>query len=347
MAAREAKDRFGGISQLLAEPSAIGGSGVGVGGIEDFRDEYSTLITYEIRRQSSARAIRQGHAMTVIGTNSVYASVMGYPVTDGGFFTKDAYRSGAREAVLNELAASALFGGGRLYGSPFYLNGELWTVVGVVADDGGSENIYVPATSEFIGGGSNASGQEARAGSLMVLLKGYGAAEAAAVINNLKDLGVTENAYTFKRLGKAVASLDEMADAALRFALALLLFAFGWRSALAAYGIVSDAYAASVDTGLRSPDSHGKARVFKAALYIILMFACAAAFLALSRRIVETCVTWREIPLVFLNATPQGDFYGRLDSLGSIQAKILGLFAASVTASLAAQITAAFVFRER
>jgi len=348
MAANEAGGMFGGKSQLLAEPSAVGINGTGIGYIEDFLDEYSTLVTYEIRRQSSARAVRQGHNMTVIGTNSVYAAVMGYPITDGGFFTGDAYRSGAREAVLNELAAAALFGGGRLYGSPIYINGELWTVVGVMIDDGDAENIYVPATSELMNSAAGASGQGAAAGSLMVLLKGYGAAEAATAVNNLKNLGVTENSYTFKRLGKAAASLGEMADVALRFALALLLFAFGWRSALAAYRIIGDAYAASVDTGVHAPDSRGKARVLRAAVHIVLLIACAAAFLALARRIVEICVTWQEIPPVFLNAPPpQGDFYGRLEALGEIQAKILGLFTASIITSAAAQIAAAFAFRER
>ena len=340
---RGAQGRFGANAQLLAEPAATGG-GVTIRDIESFRDEDPTLITYEVRRKSQASAIRQSKYVNVVGTNSVYASVMGYPIIDGGFFTQAAYDAGAREAVLNELAAAALFGGGRVSGGSVHVNGDLWTVVGVIVDDGDADIIYVPATSDLISGDAGAaqSGQQVSADSLMVLLKNYGAGATAMATSTLRDLGVSENMYSFVRLGKAIGAIGEMADVARRFTLTALLCLFVWFSARAAYGIIR----AKIDEAGHSeiaPQRRGG--YAKAVAHIIFGLICLAGALYFARQIVELCVTWQEIPLVFMTSpSKQGAFYGRLDAVSAVQARALGLFAASAAVSLAAQIAAALVF---
>ena len=222
---RSASNASGRNSQLFAKPLTQDATGADIWVIEDFNDENPTLVTYEIRRQASAYAVRESHRMNVVGTNSAYAAVMGYPVIDGGFFTKDAFLIGAKEAVLNERAAFTLFGGRRLSGSSFSLNDEIWTVVGIVLDeDAENDNIYVPASSELV----LAGGASISASSLMVLQSGYSGAEASITSAKLKDLGAGETSHSFKNLGKTVAAFDEMAAVATRFALTLLLCLFAW-----------------------------------------------------------------------------------------------------------------------
>jgi hypothetical protein len=79
----------------------------------------------------------------------------------------------------------------------------------------------------------------------MVLLSGEGGANAPIIINSLKDLGVSEGAYTFRRLGKAAGSIGEMASVAMLFALVMVVCMFAWRAAGGAYRTVNAAYAQS------------------------------------------------------------------------------------------------------
>ena len=332
--------RFGNYSQLYAEPLAKDAAGVDIWEIEKYRTEKNAFVTYEIRKQASANAVNQSHRMNAVGTNSVYTDVMGFPAVDGGFFTKDAFQLGLHEAVLNERAASTLFGGTRLSGCTFLLNNEVWTVVGVILDDDeANDNIYVPASSALITGGEASTS----AGTFMVRQRGVGAAYANAAIASLKELGASESSYAFKSLGKAVAAFGEMNAAALRFALVLLLSLFAWRNGRFAFRTFRSAYA----------DSSGSARVVvkkradsvKAYINVLLCAACVAGALFFTQEIVELIVTWQEIPVLF-NAIPpsQTEFIGRLTALGSSQATVTGLFAASLAASAAVFASSAYVF---
>ena len=335
---QSAAGAFGRKSQLLASPQSRDWAGIDILEIENYITESSTLVTYEIRRQASAFAIRQSHRMNIIGTNSAYAGVMGYAVADGGFFSKTAYDAGSREAVLNERAASTLFGGGRLSGSEFTLNDEIWQIVGVVLDgDSDNDNIYVPATSALIGSGG--SGSVATAATFMALQDGYSSADASITAGRLLELGISEGSHSFKSLGKAAATFSEAAAVAQYFALMLLLCLFGWRSARSAFRTIMRARAES--------ESHvpGVAYVkrggyLRAAANAIFFIACAAAALILARQIVGICITWQEIPLLFFtDVTPQDAFYGRIHDLGARQTTALCLFAASIIASITAVIS--------
>jgi len=324
-AAAAAAGRFGGGRALLAEPAAHGGAGISLQSIEDFREEAKILATYEIRAKAPANAVNKTHSMTVIGTNAVYGSVLGYPAIDGGFFTEAAFKSGAREAVLNRRAAASLFGGGNIAGSVFRLNGDIWTVAGVIIDDDAENaNIYVPATSSVISGsdaGSAGLSAQSANGGLMILMGGPAAAGMPMTIALIKELGISESSYTFKNLGKAVDSFKEMAAAAPRFAMMLLLGWVAWRSARSAYRIFRR-------------EEKKNADAIKAVVMAAIALAGIAGSLYLIRQIVEVCVAWQEIPLLFLSGAAQsGSFSGRLAALAGDQLKVMCLFAASLAAS--------------
>jgi hypothetical protein len=241
-AARTGTARLGRGALLLAEPKGAGAPGVGISAIEDLRYDSGLLVAYEVRKPGTVQALNRSCAVTLIGTNSVYADVLGRPVTDGGFFTKAAYDAGSRVAVLNGEAAFEIFGGGHVAGTTFRIGGELWTVVGVISDgDAEGANVYVPASAELIaGGGSDGSeiggdGADAAPLALMALMNGNDGGSAGAAAAALKDIGVADTGYDLKRLGKAIAALSEMWGVAWRFALCLLLGAFAWLAARAVY----------------------------------------------------------------------------------------------------------------
>ena len=354
VAGRHAADASGHYYQLLAKPLSRDSASVDIWAVEDFYGDSSTLVTYEIRRQASAYAIRETHRMNVVGTNGAYANVMGYSIIDGGFFTKDAFLIGAREAVLNERAAATLFGGRRIAGNSFFLNDEPWTVVGIVSDeDVDNDNIYVPASSEIILAGA----ATVSAGALTALQDGYGGADASMTINKLKDLGVSENSYSFKNLGKIIASFGEMPSVALRFAFILLLCLFAWRFGRYAFRVykssraenerkdLNDVQISIADAGV--DERKRRASYVKAIVNILLFCVCTAAALVLARQIVEICITWQEIPLLlFETAASQDEFYGKLRALGERQSVVLYLFAASVIFSFASQASAVYLFKD-
>ena len=344
---RTALAGFGRNPLPLAEPRNADGQGVGIWSVEDFRNEAQIPVTYEIRKQVSVNAVRLSRRMTVVGTNSVYADIMGYPVLNGGFFTQAAFKTGSREVVLNELAAAALFGGGALAGVTLRINDELWTVAGVIRDEGEAEVIYAPASSYLFdgnaatgGAGGATDGQGAAAGALMILASGHGRADAVLAINRLGDLGVSVSAYSFKTLGKAALSLAEMPESALRFALLAILGLFAWGAAAYAYRNISAAAIRS--NAYVNAEGGVRFGALKSILSILFALACAAAAFFLIRDIVEICITWQEIPLVFnAGSFTSGDFSGRIAALGDSQAVITGLFAASVAATAASFIAAA------
>ena len=340
--ARGAQGGFGPNALLVAGLKSQTGNGVKINSIKDFTEDNQMLATYEIRRQSGAAAARETSGAAVIGTNAAYAGVMGYPFANGGFFTDSAYDAGAREAVLNQLSAEALFGGVNITGSAFRIDGELWSVAGVMIDDGDAENIYVPATSYLIS--DAVSGQNVSAGALAVLMNTYGAAETAGVKSKLKDLGVGEDAYELLNIGKAAGALNEMSDVAVRFALALSLFLFAWFSARSAYRSFRAAEEPlNRPDALQNPDEsplpggNKRGLFLKTALFALLFLSFSGAALALAKGIAETCITWQEMPLVFRTA-PSGftGFNGRMTALGNYQLTSFILFVSSAAVSAAA-----------
>jgi hypothetical protein len=170
------------------------------------RDEF--LVTYEIRRRLTVRTAYAECPVTLIGTNSLYPALTGYPMLNGGFFTDSAEREKNKEAVLNSAAALLLFGPGNAAGRTLTIEGAPWLVTGVMEDgDADNARVYIPA---------RISGDGPRA--LLVLLNAAAGFDAAHVKNTFKPLGIHETSYHFYDLSRALRVYGE------RFALALRVF---------------------------------------------------------------------------------------------------------------------------
>ena len=303
---------------LLAAPSGFGAQGLDPERVALFcKEEF--LVTYELRRSKTARAAQSSHAVAMIGTNSHYRDILGYPVLDGGFFTEAAQTAGYRHAVLNETAAFALFGGVAVSGGNFKLDGETWTVAGVIDDlDGSSANIYVP--SGFIGG---------RPDSLMTLLDGNVTETYAK--NALKTLGIRETNYDFINFASSAAAFWER-------------FAVGWKAALC-FALILLGRIAIAKTIKNIPLFREKLKVMymremiakdgvgllKMIAGVALPIAAAAAVLALGLQILGAFLNFGELAVPSAKA-PVQDFSRMADSLRAYHTAGMVLFALCIAA---------------
>ena len=117
----------------------------------------------------------------VIGTNSSYSRLLLSVISEGSFFSKQAWSGRQRHAVLNEEEAYTIFGSRCITGNLFKIQNETWLVNGVINDGNDEQSrIYVP--SSINGGG---------AGELLALMTDNGYNE-AYIKNSIKTLGVHE-----------------------------------------------------------------------------------------------------------------------------------------------------------
>lgn len=115
--------------------------------INEICDE-EIAVTYDIKRRVTAEAANSPQPVTLIGTNSSYAEVIGLQVVEGSFFSAESWAMGNRYVMLNEPAAFKLFGSSNIIGNTVKLDGEVWMVTGIVKD-GNKKNmmVYVPAST--------------------------------------------------------------------------------------------------------------------------------------------------------------------------------------------------------
>ncbi|MDR2483491.1 MAG: ABC transporter permease, partial [Treponema sp.] len=197
---------------LLAVPAEPGAPRLDVTSIEQFcKDTF--LLTYEVPEAARLSLAQAEYPVTLIGTNSAYPHVMGFPLAAGAFFSRAAWEGKRRLAVFNEQAAFTLFGSTAIAGNRFRLRGETWLVSGVIRD-GDDENcrVYVP---------SSARGREVLA--LAALLNPSGGITEAAAKSRLKALGVREGNFAFYHLGDQERLLWERVLAAAGIAAVLAL----------------------------------------------------------------------------------------------------------------------------
>ena len=174
-------------NQILVHAVDIGSPKINVYSIEEFA-ENEFLLTYEIHASDRASVTHASYPVTVIGTNSCYAQIIGYPMREGSFFSRQAWMGKQRHAVLNEKAAFTIFGSNHIAGSRFQMRNEAWLITGVISDgDNDTPKIYIPSS---VRGGE--------AGSLMALSST--AHNEAYIINSLKTLGIREGSFGFFNL---------------------------------------------------------------------------------------------------------------------------------------------------
>lgn len=201
--ASAAAERLGSGEIMLAAPVSSNSSRVDAAKLEEMNGD-SFLLTYEILSQMNIRALNSNYDVTLVQTNYTYRNIMGYRMRSGSFFSEEDQDSRKKEAVLNEAAASAMFGDFDVCGRHILLDGEGYVVAGVMTDRYDAEaeksgeeapyHVYVPAS---------VSGEDPV--SFAVQLND-GLTEAMAK-NKIKEVTIPESAYN-------VISLAAMADLA-------------------------------------------------------------------------------------------------------------------------------------
>lgn len=277
-------------------------------------DEF--LLTYEIPQNVTVKAVNSSRPATLIGTNSAYLDVMGYMLLDGSFFTKSAWDSKSRYAVLNETAAFSVFGSRNISGSKIQMNGEAWIVAGVIQDnDTENSNIYAP--SSVTGGQTQA---------LMALMGQKNGINKAYIINELKDIGVRETDSDFIDLSQAAYSFTERFWVSLKAAWCIAVIIFGKKGVLFIAKQLS-AYKNKLRRAymreLVAEHLVGIVKTSAAALLLLAGFGTALYFM---RQILETCLAWREMSLP--DRYLSGDFVNKLAWIYDHQPIGIGLFAA-------------------
>ena len=195
---------------LMILPAQPGSPKIDVQRIEEFL-ENEFLITYQIPGAARINLPHGEFPVTVIGTNSGYSRLILSVISEGSFFSRQAWSGRQRHAVLNEKAAFAIFGSSRIAGNQFKINNETWIVTGVIKDGNDEQSrVYVP--SSINGGG---------AGELLALMAANGYNE-AYIKNSIRTLGVHEGNFNFYNLGVHVRQLWERIEITVRLFFALL-----------------------------------------------------------------------------------------------------------------------------
>jgi len=268
---------------LLVTPSGPAEPGLTPEKLDLFSEE-EFLLTYELRQPAEAQAVQSKHPVTIVGTNSRYADVLGYIPLDGGFFTQTAQNEKSRHAVLNEAAACQLFGSIRISGNTIRLNDQTWLITGVIRDqEPENANIYIPAS--VLGG---------QADTLMVLMDD-GIFTQAYVKSALKSIGIHEGGYDFINLSKSASAFGERFSVAWEFTLlsvmlTVVLGLFGWlRLNLSCYRLrMRELYLRELFLAYHTD-------FLKTAGGCLLLAAGIWGMLMLSLQILETCLGWQEL----------------------------------------------------
>ena len=309
-------ERQGYRNLLMASPLGAGSPRLSVERLEDFAKE-EFLLTYEIRKSAVARAANQSHSVNLVGTNSHYAALLGYLSLDGSFFAATAMDAKQRHIVLNETAAFQIFGSTHIAGQTLKLDGESWIITGVIQDgDADHSNLYVPAS---VTGG--------QAGSVIALLDDT--VTEAYARNALKSIGIHESNCEFFNLARSVGIFGECVSVAWKSALFLLLLFFAFRTGSDLSARLRFDRAKLEDLYFREMLAQYRPDVLRTAGSMLFLIMGVVIMLFLSLQILETCLTWRSLPLITGELTA-GDFGRRLVWLRDMQPISFILFAAYI-----------------
>ncbi|MDR2808904.1 MAG: ABC transporter permease [Spirochaetaceae bacterium] len=210
-------DRGGYDNLLLAAPLSYFGTEIDLENIERFcEDEF--LVTYELPFLCSVSNGSNRYELTGIATNNIWSSINACRMISGSFFTKGAYDTKARHAVLNRSAAFAIFGGNNIAGKTLKIQYGSWIITGVI-DDGDDEagHIYIPSSTGALLGLSGGS-----ATVLLALLDPTGGIDELYAKHALKSLGLREDRYTCINLQKAAGMYWERLFVVLQCAFCLI-----------------------------------------------------------------------------------------------------------------------------
>ena len=295
----------------LALPNEISSPKININRIEDF-SETDFLLTYEIPLFERVSLAYGSHPVTLIGTNSSYAQIMGLSIAEGAFFSKQAWNGKLRHAVLNEKAAFAIFGSSQIVNNRFQIRNETWLVTGVIRDnDDERAKIFIPSS---IRGGEAAS----------IAMTTSGGLDEAFMINNLKTLGIREVGFDFISFGNFTGLFLERAWVIMLFFFILLFLSLIKPLIVVFFEIISKL---KKDLELfyitEIPGKRRKA-LPKYILYVFGLICSPVLALFLLLQLVSICLHWQDIPsLASLNSDL---FFPHLSRLCSLETVSLLLF---------------------
>ncbi|GHU58592.1 hypothetical protein FACS189444_2500 [Spirochaetia bacterium] len=278
--------RGGGYENLLmAFPENIHTPGLDIQKIEQVcEDEF--LVTYEIPGTDRIKMNAADYSVTLIGTNSSYPHLMGYVNVAGSFFSKAAWDTQQKHAVLNQTAAAAIFGSYHVAGKTIKLKNGTWLITGVVADGDDVNNIiYVP--SSVAGGAPHA---------LAILMAGDSGVNEAYTKSILKTLGVHEAHYRIINTDTLSRIYGERVSVAL-----MILFCMVF-VCLCPPGLskMNRGLAEYLDRlqykTARDIITENRSDIIKKAVILLLLLAGAVIVLVLLLRILVICLGWRDTP---------------------------------------------------
>ena len=169
-------------------PAETGSPRFDVEKIEEF-SEKEFLLTYQILGSERVSLSHAEYSVTLVATNSSYAQIMGLPMLEGSFFSKQAWTGKLRHAVLNEKAAFTIFGSNKIAGNRFRIRNDTWIVTGVISD--GNEDrsrVYIPSSTR---------NGEADA----LALTNSGGLDEAYIKNSVKTLGIRDGDFHYIDMG--------------------------------------------------------------------------------------------------------------------------------------------------
>jgi len=280
-----------GIENLLLITSAQFSSRlINVNRIEEFI-ESEFLVTYEILSSEIISLPHDNYPVTVIGTNSCYLQILGLPVSEGSFFSKHAWVSKQRHAVLNEKAAFTIFGSNKISGNQFRLRNDTWIVTGVINDaDDETSRIYVPSSI-----------LNAQVGSFMALMapnKGY---DETYLKDSLKTMGILQTNYDFYNLSLQVKLLFDRFFAVVLLLSSILFICILIKNASALKKIIIDLRIELKDHYAKDILIKKNKMVFKAVWFILLVISCPVMSIYLFLRCAAVILPWKDIPSLTVN----------------------------------------------
>jgi hypothetical protein len=202
-------------SALLITPAQPVSAPVDLKELEN-RNGSDYLLTYEMKQAGKVYVLNQNIDAVVKGTNYLYTDVMRMPSVSGSFFSKAAQEEGRKLAVLNEKAAFEMLGDMNAIRSEIQIDGDIFTVCGVISDgDEKNHNIYVPLREEW--------GFSAPDSFAAVIDPDVETAK-EDVMNHLKGLAVSDQSYGFYRLNDYVHAILTKTLFSLKYTAAVCLF---------------------------------------------------------------------------------------------------------------------------
>lgn len=286
---------------LLVTPSGISSPGISVERIEEFTESYF-LVTYEMLSSERVSLAYADFPVTTAAVNSCYARILDLRMTEGSFFSKQAWTGRQRHAVLNETAAFSIFGSKKISGNQIKIQGATWLITGVINDgDDDTSRVYIP--SSIAGGQVN---------SFLVLMSASSGIDETFIKNSMKSLGVHETSFDFINLDTQISYLYERAYVIILFLsgfiLIFLLFIFinKFIRAISVFKTeLTNHYAAHIL-------KENKNIIAKPALLGVTLLICPSLAVLMFTRAVSIFLPWQDI--VSLKGK-QDAFYPYIDKL--------------------------------